>query len=81
MHAGDKVKAIIISINAETKKVAVGIKESLFVDAEEVESEEEAGDEDVELAGSEVDESEDEEMVVEDEDDSDEEMEVRLSLS
>lgn len=76
IHAGDKVRTMIISINAESSKIAVGIKESLFVDAvpeDEAEVvEAEAGDE---LEGSEDDDEEE----IEIEDDSDEEMEVSLA--
>lgn len=77
VKAGDKVKVKIISINAESKKIAVGIKESLFSELDE--EEEDSDDEEaVELEGSDDDEVEDEnedEIVVED--DSDIEMEVR----
>ena len=87
VHAGDKVKVMIISINAETKKIALGLKESLFaeVDEEDDDDEEMAADEDdEELEGSDDDEEDDSEIQVgeadfDDDSDDDDEMEVRLS--
>lgn len=83
VHAGDKVKVMIISINAETKKIALGLKESLFAEVDEDEDDDEempAGEDDEELEGSDDDEEDDSEIQIGEndfDDDDDSEMEVR----
>ena len=83
VHENDHVRAVIIDINVETKKISLALKASLFPEGvEEEDSEDDDEDEDDdELKGSEGDDDEDEEDEVQgvDEDESDDDVEMEVS--
>lgn len=71
VRSGDKVKAVVLDVNLETKKLSLGLKKSLFPEGEvpdEDDEDEEEGDEEEEVIGGLDAEEEDD-----DEDDEDEE--------
>ncbi|GJN89500.1 hypothetical protein Rhopal_002487-T1 [Rhodotorula paludigena] len=55
VRSGDKVKAVVLDVNLETKKLSLGLKKSLFpegeVSDEDDEDEEEEGDDEEEVIG------------------------------
>lgn len=61
VREGDKVKAVVLDVNLETKKISLGLKKSLFPEGEESDEEEESDEQDGE---------DEEEMIQDDDEDS-----------
>lgn len=77
IHGGEQVKVFVISVNAETKKIALGVKASLFVDAQDDDEEgEDEEDDDEEAEEEDQDEEENDDTFMTAEADSDAEIEV-----